>query len=270
MDRQDVAYLVNSTPKYFYLLPLHFTLVRRYAAGCKWPLFMASEVPNDPILKDLSANLGVTVLTLEQKDRFFIESRLAACKALPSTIRYVFPVQEDFLLGARIDEVAITESLRIMDDDTRVASVRWMPCPGPKAGSTKYKDTKYKILNEDFMFTYQATLWRREDYCLFLAALLEMPEEIFAARFSLGNEDENKRKKIIQVDFNLAENSFGQMKFHEVLGKKVHLAWPRTHPSPNAVMLSPWPYRPTAVEKGKLGDWVHEFAKREGFTIPPS
>jgi hypothetical protein len=38
--------------------------------------------------------------------------------------------------------------------------------------------------------------------------------------------------------------------------------------NPNAVMLSPFPYRPTAVEKGKVGEWVYEFAKREGFTIP--
>jgi hypothetical protein len=100
-----------------------------------------------------------------------------------------------------------------------------------------------------------------------MSALLEMPEELFAARLGMAGQDENKRKKILQVDFNLAENSFGQRKFSEVLGGRTHLAWPREHPSPNAVMLSPWPYRPTAVEKGVLGEWVFEFAKREGYPI---
>lgn len=267
MNRQDTAYLVNSTPKYFYLLPLHFTLVQRYAANLKWPTYIATEVPENKIIQDISKNIGVKVIPLEQKDRFFIESRLAACKALPSSIRYVLPIQEDFLLGGRIDESAIQESLQILDLDPMVASIRWMPCPGPKAGSRQYKNFSYKILNEEFMFTYQATLWRREEYILFLSAILDIPEEIFIQRQHLQGKDENQLKKIIQVDFNLAENHFGQQKFQEVFRGKIHLAWPRAYSYPNAVFLSPWPYRPTAVEKGKLGEWVYEFAKREGFPI---
>jgi hypothetical protein len=259
--------LVNSTPKYFYLLPLHFALVKRYAAKLHWPSYIATEVPEDQTIQDISKNFGVNVLRLEQKDRFFIESRLAACKALPRTIRYVLPMQEDFLLGGRVDEHAIQESLKILDLDAQVASIRWMPCPGPKQGSTQYKDLPYKILNEEFMFTYQATLWRREEYIQFLSALLEIPEHLFVSRLPIQDKDENQRKKIIQVDFNLAENHFGQQKFQEVMRRYTHLAWPRAHQYPNAVMVSPWPYRPTAVEKGKVGEWVYEFAKREGFPI---
>ena len=265
MDRQDVAYLVNSTPKYYYLLPLHFALLRRYGAACRWPVYVASEVPTDPILLKSKEDSGVNILPLEMKDKYFLESRLAAVKALPKHIKYVFPIQEDFLLQGRPDTLALNEALHILDTDSTVASIRLMPCPGPKHDAANYKDSSYKQLRgEAFMFTYQATLWRREDYCLFFSALLEFPEDAFAAKMP-PNLTADQKKKWLQVDINLAENGLGQSKFQEVLGTKVHLAYPRAHPTPNAVYLCPWPYRPTAVEKGKLGQWVSEFAQREGF-----
>jgi len=267
MDRKDVAYFVNSTPKYFYLLPLHFTLVKRYASALKWPTYMVTETPQNQTIQDLSNQLGVQILTIPDSEKFFLESRVAACKALPNSIQYVFPIQEDFLLGGRIDEKAIEEALQIFDSDSNVASVRLMPCPGPKAGSPRYKSSNFFVLDEDFMFTFQATLWRREAYQLFLSAVLDIPEEAFHLRYPGNVRDELQKKKFLQVDFNIAENTFGQRKLREVLGSKIHLAWPRAHPNPNAVMLCPWPYRPTAVEKGKLGEWVYEFAKREGFPI---
>ncbi len=268
MDRQDVAYLVNSTPKYYYLLRLHFALIRRYGAACKWPIYIASEVPEDPVLQKCKAEFGVEILPLELKDKYFLESRLAAVKALPPSIKYVFPIQEDFLLQGRPDGPAIEEALQILDTDTSVASIRLIPCPGPQMGSHTYKDTRYKKLNENFMFTYQATLWRRQDYCLFFSSLLEVPEAAFASRIPIGLTPD-QQKKWFQVDFNLAENQMGQAKFKELLGNKTHLAYPRAHPWPNAVYVCPWPYRPTAVEKGKLGQWVYEFAEREGYPILP-
>jgi hypothetical protein len=50
------------------------------------------------------------------------------------------------------------------------------------------------ILNDEFMFTFQATLWRRKDYELFLSALLDIPESIFAAHIPSSLRDENQRK----------------------------------------------------------------------------
>jgi hypothetical protein len=266
MDREDVAYLVNTTPKYFYLLPLHFALVRRYASKLKWPIYLATEVPEDPMILRMAREFSVTILPIEMADRYFLESRLAAVKGLPSSIKYVVPIQEDFLLQARPDYEMMEESLHILDTDQAVSSIRWMPCPGPKEAAATYSQG-WKILKDDeYMFTFQATIWRREDYILFFSALLEIPESLFTARAPQGlNKDQ--MKKWIQVDFNLAENPIGQRKFREVLGDKVHLAYAREHPKPNAVYLSPWPYRPTAVEKGKLGAWVIEFAQREGYQL---
>jgi hypothetical protein len=266
MDRQDVAYLVNSTPKYYYLLPLHFALLRRYGASCKWPVYIASETPNDPILLRCKEEFNVQILPLESKDKYFLESRLAAVKALPTTVKYVFPIQEDFLLQGRPDRTAIEEALQIFDTDDTVSSIRLMPCPGPNKDSEVYKNSCYRELNEEFMFTYQATLWRRDQYCLFFSCLLEFPEGAFVSRMPKGLTPD-QQKKWLQVDINLAENQIGQGKFKEVLGTQNHLAYPRAHAKPNAVYLCPWPYRPTAVEKGKVGQWVYEFAEREGFPL---
>ncbi len=268
MERQDIAYLVNSTPKYYYLLPLHFALLRRYGAACKWPVYIASEVPTEPTLLKCKEEFSLEILPLEAKDKYFLESRLAAVKALPPSIKYVFPIQEDFLLQARPDEEAIEEALQIFDTDTSVASIRFMPCPGPTKEAKAYKSSLYRFLGEHFMFSYQATIWRREEYCLFFASLLEFPEHSFISRPPLGLTPD-QHKKWFQVDFNVAENQIGQAKFKEVIGSKLHLAYPRAHPKPNAVYLCPWPYRPTAVEKGKLGQWVYEFAEREGYPILP-
>ena len=43
MNRQDICILINSTPKYYYLLPLHLTLIRRYAPFLHWPIYFATE-----------------------------------------------------------------------------------------------------------------------------------------------------------------------------------------------------------------------------------
>jgi hypothetical protein len=172
-------------------------------------------------------------------------------------------MQEDFLLERKPDAEAIKEAATLLESMTELSSIRFMPCPGPpttqKVGWASLKGTHY-------MFSYQATLWRRADYQLFLSAVLDMGgfESLCPPNLS-----DDKRKKWLQVDFNIAENQFGQQKFAEILGHKNHLGWVRQGKQPNAVYLSPWPYRPTAVEKGVLGQWAIDLAKREGFPLNP-
>ena len=266
MERTDIAYVVNSTPKYFYLLPLHFCLLRRYCPKLRWPVYLATEVPTDPIVQDVAKQYDVKILEIATNDQWFLESRLATAKALPEEIKYILPIQEDFLLQNRPDIEALIEALAILDVDPKVASIRLMPCPGPSLESDQYGNTKYKILDESFLHTYQATLWRRSIYTDFFRLLVELPESIYAHSIP-KNLQGWQRKKYIQVDFNLAENYLGQEIFRKLTESMKCLAYPRAHLRPNAVYLCPWPYRPTAVEKGKLGDWVYEFALREGFPI---
>ena len=278
MERQDIAYLVNSTPKYYYLLPLHFQLVRRYAPNLKWPLYIATEEPNHPIIQEVSTKYQVNILPLDLKDRYFLESRVAGTDALPSHIQYVFPIQEDFLLENRIDEEGLSNSLKIFDDDPDVLSIRIMPCPGPPTNPRRpYEVAPFLHANaQPMIFTYQATLFRRETYSLFMTALIEFPLPVLAQILNtthipdsqLNEEQIAERKKNIQIKYNIAEQNPGQNKFRELFGNKKHLGWPRAHMYANAVYLCPWPYRPTAVERGTLQPWVYEFAEREGFPLP--
>ena len=259
MNRTDIAYLINSTPKYYYLLPLHLLLVRRYAPELAWQIYIATEEPEHPILKECVNIYGVNILPLKQEDRFFLESRLAATLALPPEIKYIFPIQEDFLLERKPDVDAIKEAFMLISSLDKVASIRFMPCPGPV---TTQQVGWASLKGSDYMFSFQATLWRRGAYVLFMSAVLDM--EVGFAHLCPPNLSDDKRKKWLQVDFNIAENQHGQRKFEEVLGHKTHLGWVRQGKQANAVYLSPWPYRPTAVEKGVLGQWAKELATREG------
>ena len=272
MDRIDVAYLLNSTPKYFYLLPLHMALLRRYAEGLKWHVYLATEATNDPICDLLRREYDVKILELSLEESGFLESRAAAIRLLPPEIRYVLPMQEDFLLEREVGGEAIRECIDRMDSSTKIGSMRWMPCPGPVSGDRCPGPVSgdrcpglsrwASITEQDtFRFTYQATLWRREVIQEWFSRLLRQ----FAIDYP--GDIPYKERMALQIRSNYAENTRGQNYFMRWLGHLDHLAWVRAHKAPNAVFMSPWPYRPTAVTNGRLEPWVNELAKREGFPL---
>ena len=254
MERLDCAYLINTTPKYFYLLPLHIALLQRYAPTMAWPIYLAIEEESLADLPELPSQ--VIILTLPNSASGFLESRAVATKMLPESIKYVFPIQEDFLLQGRPMEKEIAHALITLEVDSNVLSVRLMPCPGPKGDEY---NKSLKILDFDIdglVFTYQATLWKRAPYELFMNTLLHSLE---------GKTQAQKNHAGIKV--NIAEISQGQRMLYELFPQGLHLAFPRPYPHPNAVYLCPWPYRPTAVVRGHLEQWAIEFAQREGFPL---
>lgn len=265
MDRTDVAYVINTTPKYFYLLPVHLGLIRRYAPDLKWEILIATEDPGHPIIQDILRKYNVKIVILDDKDSGFLASRAATMQTLSATYKYVIPMQEDFLLERFPDFTAIQESFDILDKDSAVQSIRWMPCPGPAASDENYSD-KWKILDasrDEYLFVYQMCIWRMESLTTWYTRL--------CAQFDIDNPEpltaENRR--FLEIRANYAENHQGQQYFKEWLmsnGEK-HLAWIRIHKHPNAVYISPWPYRPTAVVGGNLESWAVDLAKREGFPI---
>ena len=259
MDRVDVAYLLNSTPKYFYLLPLHMALLRRYAEGLKWPVYLATEEPDDPVCDLLRRDYGVKILPLAFEERGFLESRAAAIRLLPSEIRYVLPMQEDFLLEREANRTAIKDSIGQMDSAPTIGSMRWMPCPGPVSGGSG--QWAQITQNDTFRFTFQATIWRRE--------ILQEWFTRLVTQFTVDYPGDIpfKERMALQIRSNYAENARGQEYFMKWLGGFEHLAWVRAHKAPNAVFISPWPYRPTAVTNGRLEAWAVELAKREGFPL---
>lgn len=260
MNRQDICLLLNSTPKYFYLLPLQLTLLRRYASTLEWPVYFATEVPDHPIAKQLEADFNVKILSLPVEKSGFLESREAALKLLPSDILYVLPLQEDFLLDRTPDYKSLLDALYILDTDRTVSSLRLMPCPGPDASDMVYvKEKPWKILSEKdiYQFTYQATLWRKFDLHTYFSKLLTTIQKDFG-------EKSLQEKKYLALTSNIGENHYGQKLLRECLKDTLHLAWPRAHQNSNAVYLCPWPYRPTAVTRGNLEPFAVELFQREG------
>ena len=256
MDRQDVAYMINTTPKYFYLLHFHVAMLRRYAPSLKWPIYLVTEEPNhEKVVALKKAFPEINILPITPDKEAFFESRAEGTRLLPAEIQYVFPIQEDFILEARPMSEVLKEVVEILDENLSVSSVRLMPCPGPR-GSDTFGDSEWIILDssvDEYVFTYQATLWRREAYQEYMDALISKVEKEF------GNSLTPQQKVQIQVKANVGECDFGQK-----LLTKLHLAWKRSGTQSNAVYLCAWPYRPTAVVQGKLEEWAIDLALREG------
>jgi hypothetical protein len=211
--------------------------------------------------------MGVQILTISVAESGFLASRAAGISALPPQFEYVLPMQEDFLLDRSPDYDAIQESISIFEKDETVGSIRWMPCPGPSAADKIYKGT-WRTLdpkNDEYLFIFQATLWRRAVVQKWYLSLVKQ----FSIDYAKSLSDEERRTAEIRANY--AENRRGQQLFASWFCADVtqmkHIAWIRRHASPNAVYLSPWPYRPTAVVGGKLEEWAIELGKREGYPL---
>ena len=261
MWRQDVCILLNSTPKYYFMLELQVVMLRRYATEIHWPVYLATEVPDHEICVKLAKEYAVEILPLTSEDAGFLESRAAALRMLPSTIKYVLPLQEDFLLDRQPIMNELLEALYFMETDKKISSVRLMPCPGPVESDVLYAKRKpWAVLSDDdvYLFTYQATFWRRENLLAYFSALLDT-----VARAS------EEEKKSAALKMNIAEIYVGKELLKKILPSSIHLAYKRIGKWSNAVYLCPWPYRPTAIVRGKVEPFAEELFKREGVRYSP-
>jgi hypothetical protein len=212
----------------------------------------------------VSVDHGVEILEIPFVAAGFIESRLAALQALQKRYKYCLPLQDDFILEMPMNAAAIKDILTAMDTDTTISSARLMPCPGPAAADAVYA-TKWKILsqaNDAYGFVYQATLWRTEDAAKWFQTVANRLESIAPKATT-----DSKQRIAVEVSWNIAENAEGQALFWKTFSAKKHLAWIRQGKQPNAVYMSPFPYRPTAIVKGRLEAWAQELAARESISL---
>lgn len=260
---ENTVYLVNSTPKYYFMLPLHFALLRRYAPHWKGGVVLATEEPEHPICQKVHKEYGVELLRILEEDAGFLDSRRAALRLLQKRALYdtVLPMQEDFLLDRSPDWGALDVAEQTLHRG--VASVRLMPCPGP-AGDGLGDWIPVTPTADTYGFTFQATLWRL-DSCL---AWYERICDELERKCPRARTDPKKRVQV-EVGSNLAENAEGQGYFWEMSAERgeTHVGWKRRGPQPNAVYLSPWPYRPTAIVRGAVEGWASELARREGVPL---
>jgi hypothetical protein len=265
MNRHDCAIVVNSCQKYFYLLDGFFGLLRRYAPGLQWPVYFATEKYEDFHVQRICKTYGVEILKLADEDSDFLESRCAAMKLLPAGIRYVLPLQEDFLLERPgPDMKALGEALSILDTERDVLSLRLMPCPGSSSKEV-YQGKWLKLGNggNDMIFSYQATIWRRDVYTQYMQRLIQMGHEQYP---ELSGAAWNR----YCIGVNPAETRPGFTLLRMLYPTGVHLCWERVGAFANAVYICPWPYRPTAVVQGVLQPFAEELLHREGFKALPS
>jgi hypothetical protein len=265
------AYLVNSTPKYYGMLPLHFQLIRRYAPWIDEDidLWLATEQPEHPVVKQVAREFGVRILPLEGGDAGFLDSRAAALRALEAMGSYelVLPMQEDFLLDREPNAMAFEMAAGLLTKSQGlIASVRLMPSPAP-AGPVLEGHPEFAgiVSGKDmYGFTFQATLWRLDAAAAFYTALCARLE----AAWPKATTRPEKRVQV-EVRFNFAENPDGQRFFWQFFQERgqTHAGWRRAGPWSNAVYLSPWPYRPTAIVQGRLEPWAAELAQREGVNL---
>lgn len=260
MERQDCCILLNSTPRYYPIVVLEVALLRRYAPLLKWPVYFATEEPENQHVQTLVKKYDVLLVDLTEQETGFLESREAALRKLPSSITYVLSLQDDFLLDREPMYDKLAEAVRLLDMDRSIASLRLMPCPGPSPDNPLYRsDLNWRILTEKdtMLFTYQATLWRKFDLHTFYKELLISIEKDFPAATT------PQQKKDIALKMNCAETQYGQEKLRK-MPNLLHLAWTRVGTWPNAVYLCPFPYRPTAIVQGKLEPFAEELSRREG------
>ena len=264
MDRTDVAIVVNTCPKYFYILEAQFGLLLRYGEACKWPVYLATEKPDEYAIQMVAKKYNVTILSLAKSHADFLESRIAAMDALPSSIQYVLPLQEDFLLERPgIDVAALTDALTQFDTNHLVQSIRLMPCPGSSAREPFATGWK-QLQTNDMVFSYQATLWRRQTYRDYLFRLVRRCQEEYPNLQPLTPEWNQ-----FAVRNNPAETHIGLSLLDSMFPQAIHLCWARKASWANAVYWCPWPYRPTAIVKGVLEPWAAELIRREGFVANP-
>ena len=238
------------------MLELQVVMLRRYATGIHWPIYLATEVPEHELCKKLEREFDIQLLLLKASEAGFLESRAAALRMLPSSIKYVLPLQEDFLLDRQPMVNELLEALYFMETDKRISSVRLMPCPGPIESDIDYKEGKsWAVLSDEdaYHFTYQATFWRKEDLLAYFSGLLE----------TVASASENE-KKSAALTYNIAEIYIGKELLKKILPSSIHLAYKRVGKWSNAVYQSPWPYRPTAIVRGKVEPFAEELFKREG------
>jgi hypothetical protein len=257
----SICVLINTCPKYNDIAIASCVLIRRYAPALEWPIFLASssfEAYHKTELEELKIN--VIEQTVEE-NADFIKSRIHALHKLKDFSNVLF-LQEDFLLDREPMYLALEEAARILQEDASVKCVRLMPCPAPTGLSYKNGQTTnpWSIIDPtpNAYFSFQASIWNIDWLHIFFERLL--------LDFQKNERKISANKYWLLI--NPAEKTTGMIIALDIGGK--FIGYERKGNWPNAVFLSPWPYRPTAVEKGNIQSWASDFLEREGFTRPSS
>ena len=250
----SVCILVNSCPKYNKIAVASCCLIRRYATGLKWPIYLASAGLDDE-KKAMMMAAGVHVMEQGPENGDFLESRIEALRILRESFSFVLLLQDDFFLDRAPNYDALEETVRMMTENPEIVCTRLMPCPGP-TGDVVLGKWKEIVVDPYCYFSFQAGVWS-------IPWLMRFFEEVVRRATPLMTKYPHYSRNQFWLLVNPCETGVGTDVAVELGGRFV--GWPRAGRWSNAVYLSPWPYRPTAVEKGVIQPWATEMLKREEF-----
>ena len=248
----SVCVLVNSCPKYNKIAVASCCLIRRYATELKWPIFLATSGLND---EQRAMMMVADVRLLEQgpENGDFMESRIEALRILRDRYSHVLLLQDDFFLDRAPLYEALEETVRMMTENPEIVCTRLMPCPGP-TGDVFLKKWKEIVVDPYCYFSLQAAIWS-------IPWLMRFFEGVVRRATPLISKYPQYSRNQFWLLVNPCETKVGTDIAVELGGRFV--GYPRIGRWSNAVYLSPWPYRPTAVEKGVIQPWATEMLKRE-------
>ena len=250
----SVCVLVNSCPKYNKLAVASCCFIRRYASVLTWPVYLATA-GLDEEQKGLLMAAGINMIEQGSENADFLESRIEALRVLRDTFGYVLLLQDDFFLDRSPSYEALEEAVAIMTTNPEIVCTRLMPCPGP-TGDIVVGKWREIVVDPYCYFSLQAAVWSVPWLMRFFEGVIRRatPEMKKYPQYS-----RNQYWLLV----NPCETGIGTDVAVELGGRFVGFS--RAGRWPNAVYLSPWPYRPTAVEKGVIQPWAQEMLKREGF-----
>ena len=248
----SVCVLINSCPKYNNLAVASCCFIRRYAAKLTWSIYLATAGLNDEQRGFLMA-AGINLIEQGPENGDFLESRIEALRVLRDIFTHVLLLQDDFFLDRSPSYEDLASTVDMMTANPEIVCTRLMPCPGPTGDMVL---GKWQEINVDphRYFSFQASLWS-------ISWLMRFFEEVIRRATPYMSKYPQYSRNQFWILVNPCESNVGSDVAVELGGKFV--GFPRAGRWPNAVYLSPWPYRPTAVEKGVIQPWAKEMLKRE-------
>jgi len=251
--------LINTCPKYKQFAINQCILIRRYAKDLKWPVYLASSELTQEEIKQLKLLHILIIAQTPEENLDFVESRIHALKILEKKHEFVLLLQDDFMLDRDIDYASLSETILMMIYNRNIPCVRLMPCPRPTGPVFK---EKWQLIDpeEECYFSFQAAIWSTSWVRRFFEAVIIKSEPLYKQYTEYTNYTRNQ----FWLYKNPCEREIGCEVAKELLAGGHFVGYPRAGNWSNAVYLSPWPYRPTAIEKGVVQEFAKELLQREG------
>ena len=255
-----VAIAIATCAKYSFILDPLFSLMERYWPDRSVPIYLSCDA-------DLSRYRHVRGIKLieESEDPGVLDVWVNLLKSIPH--EYVLVMQEDFIIENPVDNDLLLEIFRDLQRDRSIACVRLMPFPPGEGSRITLSKVPYTELTpeQDYSFSFQLTVWDRSVFIQFMESRIKKGRTK-AKQLGWAKMDYRRPKPKPEV-FQYFNPEFYGFELFEQFPDKKFLCIYSDHAMPESAQHAPIPYRPTAIEDGKVRRWAQDFLKREQVSI---